>query len=79
MNQSKIRVAFSPTIFRSQTQGGISRYFFQLIAGLIKLEQNVFIGGYVPNNYYFEELKNMNLTFGKISNARVDDFPFFKI
>lgn len=59
-----IRVAFSPTIFDSQKEGGISRYYFQLITGLMNHENiGVYLEERIRDRNYIAQMNGENLHF----------------
>ena len=59
-----MKIAFSPTIFRVQREGGISRYFYQLITGSLLRGNQVFLSQNAPDGKYLQLLKEANVDFG---------------
>ena len=57
-----MRIAFSPTIFRMQSEGGISRYFYQLIRGIISKGHDVYVGDHAIRGKYLELLLECNIS-----------------
>lgn len=58
-----MKIAYSPTIFKVQREGGISRYFYQLITGMLSLGNEVYLGGEAPEGKYIDLLKNTPASF----------------
>ena len=58
-----MKIAYSPTIFKVQREGGISRYFYQLITGMLSLGNEVYLSGEAPEGKYIDLLKNTPASF----------------
>lgn len=58
-----MKIAYSPTIFKVQREGGISRYFYQLITGMLSLGNEVYLSGEAPEGKYIDLLKNTSASF----------------
>jgi len=58
-----MKIAYSPTIFKVQQEGGISRYFYQLMTGMLSLGNEVYLSGEALEGKYIDLLKNSSATF----------------
>lgn len=69
-----MRIAFSPTIFRMQSEGGISRYFYQLIRGLVNKGEDVYIGDQAIHRKYLDLILESNVSSGTNLEKRLGNF-----
>ena len=58
-----MKIAYSATIFKVQNEGGISRYFYQLISGVLRQGHKVYLGNNAPNGKYIDALRDTPVQF----------------
>ena len=66
-----MKIAFSPTIFRVQSEGGISRYFYQLITGIVKSGHDVYVGNQAISGKYLDFLLEASISTGSAIEKHV--------
>ena len=74
LNANNLRIAISPTIFRVQKEGGISRYFYRLILGLLSNSFSVYHGNIAPSSKYLNMLKETTSLTNSKSEAMIGNF-----